>query len=569
MSAVRFAARPALVALLAIPAALAAQQPLPMKLEPRPTSGPISAADLMTRLYRVADDSMGGRPTGSEGHLKVTQYIADELRRLGLQPAGENGGYFQDLPMTSRGFAAGSRVLVGARSFTIGTDFAPMIARGGQPRVTEAAPVVIGGVHGDSSTWISAEEARGNIVVLRPNPRMLQLDQRFLAISGNSRFAGAAAVVVPAWEQLAAPARAQLSQPSLVMGRELTGPQLPPTLIASNEMVDALIAGAGRRAGLNLRYEVTQAAARNVIAVLPGSDPALRGQYVALGSHTDHDPLVARGVDHDSLRAFGFARERVARATGARRPTPQQLAGVKVNVDSLRALRPARSDSIKNGADDDGSGSVALLELAEAFAATSPVNRPKRSRAVRVARRRGDSGCAWRRALRGEPDGAAGFDRRATEYGHGRPRRCRRTSLACVARSTCSSSARAVSRANSATLVEAVNARQPQSVQASTTASTPMATRSGSTAARTTRRTRRYGVPVTFFHTGLHSRLSPGDGRRSSLAFARGAPPPCACGSPRCARRSAPRSFSAAWRCSRSRAPSRAAAACLMAARSA
>jgi hypothetical protein len=377
MSAVRFAARPALVALLAIPAALAAQQPLPMKLEPRPTSGPISAADLMTRLYRVADDSMGGRPTGSEGHLKVTQYIADELRRLGLQPAGENGGYFQDLPMTSRGFAAGSRVLVGARSFTIGADFAPMIARGGQPRVTEAAPVVIGGVHGDSSTWISADEARGNIVVLRPNPRMLQLDQRFLAISGNSRFAGAAAVVVPAWEQLAAPARAQLSQRALVMGRELTGPELPPTLIASNEMVDALIAGAGRRAGLNLRYEVTQAAARNVIAVLPGSDPALRGQYVALGSHTDHDPLVARGVDHDSLRAFGFARERVARATGARRPTPQQLAGVKVNVDSLRALRPARSDSIKNGADDDGSGTVVMLELAEAFAAM-PV-KPKRS----------------------------------------------------------------------------------------------------------------------------------------------------------------------------------------------
>lgn len=377
MSAVRFAARLALVALLAIPVALAAQRPLPMKLEPRPTSGPISEADLMARLYRVADDSMGGRPTGSEGHLKVTQYIADELRRLGVQPAGENGGYFQDLPMTSRGFAAGSRVLVGARSFTIGTDFAPMIARGGQPRVTEAANVVIGGVHGDSSTWISADEARGNIVVLRPNPRLLQLDQRFLAINAGSRFADAAAVVVPAWEQLAAPARAQLSQPSLVMGRELTGPEVPPTLIASNELVDALIAGAGRRAGLSLRYEVTQAAARNVIAVLPGSDPALRGQYVALGAHTDHDPLVARGVDHDSLRAYNFARERVARATGARRPSPQQLAQVRVNADSLRALRPARSDSIKNGADDDGSGTVVMLELAEALAAM-PV-KPKRS----------------------------------------------------------------------------------------------------------------------------------------------------------------------------------------------
>ena len=142
---------------------------------------------------------------------------------------------------------------------------------------------------------------------------------------------------------------------------ELTRPDGTPlrVLVVDDEVnIAELIAMA-------LRYEVAPAPGRNVVAVLPGRDPALRGQYVALGAHTDHDPLMPMGVDHDSLRAFNAARERLLRETGARRATPEQLASIRVNVDSLRALRGARSDSIKNGADDDGSGTVVLLELAE------------------------------------------------------------------------------------------------------------------------------------------------------------------------------------------------------------
>ena len=46
------------------------------------------------------------------------------------------------------------------------------------------------------------------------------------------------------------------------------------------------------------------APARNVVAILPGSDPALRGQYVAIGAHNDHIGMQPTPVDHDSLRAW-------------------------------------------------------------------------------------------------------------------------------------------------------------------------------------------------------------------------------------------------------------------------
>ena len=82
----------------AVPAAL------PLKLAPRPTAAAITPADLMTRLYIFADDSMEGREFGERGNVKGTNYIERELRRLGLEPAGENGTFFQVLPTHRRAF---------------------------------------------------------------------------------------------------------------------------------------------------------------------------------------------------------------------------------------------------------------------------------------------------------------------------------------------------------------------------------------------------------------------------------------------------------------------------------
>jgi hypothetical protein len=78
------------------------QTPLPLKRAPTPTTAAITSADLMSRIYQYADDSMLGRSAGSESNLKATAMIAAELKRLGLEPAGDKGTYFQEVMLIQR-----------------------------------------------------------------------------------------------------------------------------------------------------------------------------------------------------------------------------------------------------------------------------------------------------------------------------------------------------------------------------------------------------------------------------------------------------------------------------------
>src|SRR2546423_856664 len=90
---------------------------------PTPTSGPITAADLKTRLYIFADDSMQGRLLATAGNVKGVEYIANEVKRMGLEPMGDNGSYFQTVNLVERKFDPNTRLAVGATTFTPWTDF--------------------------------------------------------------------------------------------------------------------------------------------------------------------------------------------------------------------------------------------------------------------------------------------------------------------------------------------------------------------------------------------------------------------------------------------------------------
>jgi hypothetical protein len=170
-------------------------------------------------------------------------------------------------------------------------------------------------------------------------------------------------------ENLAVPAG--VTQPRLIILPSASVPKL------FGKPLDQLRPGdAGPAIQGDVTFDESDLGASNVVAVLEGSDPALRGQYVALGAHNDAIGIVP-AVDHDSLRAYNS----VMRPRGANdapgEPDAEQAARIRAMVDSMRTLRPARLDSIVNGADDDGSGSMALLEIAEA--AVRSATRPKRS----------------------------------------------------------------------------------------------------------------------------------------------------------------------------------------------
>jgi Zn-dependent M28 family amino/carboxypeptidase len=119
---------------------------------------------------------------------------------------------------------------------------------------------------------------------------------------------------------------------------------------------------------------------RNVVAVIPGSDPVLKHEYVAIGAHNDHIGWGQGSVDHDSLRVFNhFAL--IGGADSPRRPaTPEEMTTINATLAELRKTplaKTPRQDSIYNGADDDGSGTVSVLELAQHFASMKV--KPKRS----------------------------------------------------------------------------------------------------------------------------------------------------------------------------------------------
>ena len=170
-----------------------------------------------------------------------------------------------------------------------------------------------------------------------------------------------------------------VTQPRLLFVKTSTIPLL------FGKPLDQLRPGDG---GPALKGEVsfapTELTASNVVGIVEGSDPALRGEYVALGAHNDAIGIVPP-VDHDSLRAYNT----VIRPRGANdpmgEPTPEQWARIKAIIDSARKLRPARLDSIVNGADDDGSGSMGLLEIAESVSKGRPA---QALAALRLAHRR-------------------------------------------------------------------------------------------------------------------------------------------------------------------------------------
>src|SRR5262249_10783373 len=122
-------------------------------------------ADLEKRLFIISHDSMMGRETGSEGNYKTAEYVAGEFRRLGLQPAGENGTYFQTVPFYRVGVDPKSYFTVGDVDLAVGRDFLPT-GLPITPRMLDGVTPLYAGAANDTSHFPAPEAGRGRLVVI-------------------------------------------------------------------------------------------------------------------------------------------------------------------------------------------------------------------------------------------------------------------------------------------------------------------------------------------------------------------------------------------------------------------
>ena len=394
-------ARPFALLSLLVPAALSAQKAqmasnppaapampaitwptLPLKYAAKPTHSEITAEDLMSRLYIYADDSMQGREAGQLGNFKATTYIAAEAKRMGLIPAGDSGTYFQTVPYKTRTFDTTSTITVGGATLKGGADFGII-----GDAVKFTAPLIYGGDLNDTARVdLDSNVVKGKVVLFTAKGGL-----NFRRARRGPRVKGAVAVVITGYEGFPPQTRNFFTGSRGFLDYHPTG--APPTLdnifVTTDAAakffttpLDQLTTGAmGNDVSVDVRYTVTPMPypSRNVVGIVRGSDPKLAGEYVAVGGHNDHIGIARRVVDHDSMRIF----LRVVRPEGAEQNNKPATEAEQAEVDSIlaayRKTHPgtARLDSISNGADDDGSGTVSVLEIAERISSLKV--KPKRS----------------------------------------------------------------------------------------------------------------------------------------------------------------------------------------------
>ncbi len=325
--------------------------------------GPRGADQIETSRLRgdlsfIASDELEGRDTPSRGLDLAARYLAARLEALGLKPAGGDGTYFQRFGTTRRTVdPTKATVTLGERTFAFGDDFL-----GTAPGTADGPLVYVG--HGyvvkkKNLDAYGSVDVKGKIVVAHSGyPEGISRadlrgesgpDTWETPASYAARHGALGVVLVPDFPTLAgwrtsrdtaATARGALTVDAFQAGR----PAPVPVIVASMPLVAAIFASESisasdvaklaqehkphavvaldekKRLRLDLGARIEAVPTQNVVAVYEGGDPVLKQEYVALGAHYDHVGLGTSGTDR-----------------------------------------------IFNGADDDGSGTVALLNMAEAL----------------------------------------------------------------------------------------------------------------------------------------------------------------------------------------------------------
>lgn len=332
-------------------------------LAPTTAKQDVASATELRRLVGVLSaDSMEGRATGSAGATRAVRFVMRELTPLSSGRSLQVR--LQNVPMVTTSLDLASSRMT-AQYYNIrpinhllaGIDFVPLAGVLGIPFPRGASangPVVPGGRLG-SPEAIAPDSAAGRFVVFQPpyDDRGRRVWQLWDAMHLLEPYGRARAILVAALDVTPQSAVARLTTPHLDLQQAAQRASFPPVALISANAAALLLesqrsdADRGivpmrlgvdpwRHASLDYRTRSQNVlpAPSNIVAILPGSDPVLRSEYVLVTANLDN-----RGI-----------------------------AGVAERIGG---------DSVFNGADEGGSGSAAMVVLARHFAELAV--RPKRS----------------------------------------------------------------------------------------------------------------------------------------------------------------------------------------------
>jgi hypothetical protein len=313
---------------------------------------PIINAELANKhLSILASDAFEGRETGKPGADKAAHYIADQFKALGLQPI-VNGSYFFDVPVVESIFTVNA-LTINSTPYTIGKDFN---ATGGMEtkKLSASDIVFIGyGIGADSYNDYTNIDLTGKVVAyINANEPMMD---------GKSKVSGTDKLSDWSTNRNKRIQFIQSKKPALILAinpvavvRRNSGARMSlkrentsmpaPVYTVSSAMADELLKSSGKtfadlksaidqtgtpqtqtvKAAIETSYAGTETPVKavDVVGLLPGTDPKLKDEVLVISAHYDH---------------------------------------IGLNP-------PGSKDMVNNGADDDGSGTTGILEIATAFA---------------------------------------------------------------------------------------------------------------------------------------------------------------------------------------------------------
>lgn len=360
-------------------------------------SASIREADLKEWLTYIASDELQGRATYTEGLGLAAGYISGHLKQWGVKPAGDHGTYLQVVRV--QGIRNNSKASVTvdvngqSRTFKDGEGVSFPKNMGGRQTVTGEQIQFVGhGLQVPASNHddYAGLDPKGKIIVYLGVTSPSSANTMTSGRGPRALSRGAIASIGPQPPTMAGRANTPPPAAAAGAGRGQSTPDngdfttirrydLPvaPQMTATDEFFEFLFSGSsvkyadlkaiaekrealprfpltGVKMTINVEpdYQVVRTRiTNNVVGIVEGSDSKLKETYVAFGAHYDHvgyrEAGVPAGGDPNPGGCVGQVRE-----------------------------TPRPGDNINNGADDDGSGTVALMALAKAFA-QGP--KPKRS----------------------------------------------------------------------------------------------------------------------------------------------------------------------------------------------